>query len=71
MSEVGRKIQKLREEKEMSIQELALKVRVGKKTIEDYEKGILIPNVQTLMKISTALDVPATELADSRYHKTT
>ncbi|WP_050616212.1 helix-turn-helix domain-containing protein [Bacillus testis] len=70
MSEIGRKIYKYREEKAISVQELALKVRCGTKTIEEYEKGTLIPNVQTLMKLSTALDVPATELADAQYHKT-
>ncbi len=46
----------------MSQEELAQKVRVGIHTIEKYESGEQIPSTQTLLKLSTVLDLPATEL---------
>ena len=64
MSNVGINIRKYREIKNLTIEELALKVRVGTKTLESYENGENIPNLQTVLKISTALDVPASELLD-------
>lgn len=64
MSKVGKNIKSWRENKNMSIQELALKIRCGAKTIEKYESGVNIPNIQTILKISTALDVPASEFID-------
>lgn len=58
----GEKVRLLRELNHMNQQELAFKVRVGPGTIEKYETGNLIPDTQTLLKLSTVLDVPATEL---------
>jgi len=48
----------------MSQEELAQKVRVGIHTIEKYESGEQIPSTQTLLKLSTVLDLPATELLE-------
>ena len=64
MSNVGVKIRNYREMKNLTIEELALKIRVGTKTLKSYENGENIPNLQTVLKISTALDVPASELLD-------
>lgn len=62
MSKIGKNIQRYRENKNVTIEELALKIRCGTKTLENYENGTNTPTIQTVMKISTALDVPASEL---------
>ena len=62
MSVIGKNIKCCRERAKMSQQELALKIRVGTKTIEMYESGEKVPDTQTVLKISTVLDVPASEL---------
>ena len=59
MSKVGINIRNIRESKGMTLEQLALKVRCGTKTMENYENGTAIPNSDTILKISTALDVPA------------
>lgn len=59
---VGQNIKTCRERRNLSKEELALKLRVGTKTIEKYESGELLPNNETILKISTVLDVPASEL---------
>ncbi|WP_144554639.1 helix-turn-helix domain-containing protein [Bacillus sp. X1(2014)] len=62
MNTIGQTIKNAREMLHMSQEELAQKVRVGIHTIEKYESGEQIPSTQTLLKLSTALDLPATEL---------
>ena len=62
MSQIGVNIRKFREEKNLSQQQLAVKIRCGTKKIEDYENGITSPNLDTILKISTVLDIPAAEL---------
>jgi transcriptional regulator with XRE-family HTH domain len=64
MSTIGENIKMYREQRKMSQQELALKVRVGTATIQKYESGEQIPDTQTILKLSTALDVPASELME-------
>ncbi|MGN1400214.1 MAG: helix-turn-helix domain-containing protein [Bacillus sp. (in: firmicutes)] len=65
MSTVGQNIKRYREDRNMAAEELAFKIRCGTKTLENYENGTYIPNLQTILKISTALDVPASELLES------
>ncbi|NWN93876.1 MAG: helix-turn-helix transcriptional regulator [Bacillus sp. (in: Bacteria)] len=43
----------------MSIEELAVKARIGKHTLGQYETGEQIPTTQTILKLSTVLDVAA------------
>jgi transcriptional regulator with XRE-family HTH domain len=62
MNTIGQTIKNAREMLNMSQEELAQKVRVGTTTIEKYESGEQIPSTQTLLKLSTVLDLPATEL---------
>ncbi|WP_026567927.1 helix-turn-helix domain-containing protein [Bacillus sp. UNC41MFS5] len=62
MNTIGQTIKNAREMLHMSQEELAQKVRVGIHTIEKYESGEQIPSTQTLLKLSTVLDLPATEL---------
>ncbi|MBA4536045.1 helix-turn-helix transcriptional regulator [Bacillus aquiflavi] len=66
MSEIGKNIKLWRERRGMTAQELALKIRVGTKTIENYESGEQIPNTNTILKISTVLDVPASDLQGNK-----
>lgn len=62
MNTIGQTIKNARELLNMSQEELAQKVRVGTQTIEKYESGEQIPSNQTLLKLSTVLDLPASEL---------
>lgn len=64
MNSIGLKIKTYREQLKMTQEELAQKVRVGTQTIEKYETGEQIPSTQTLLKLSTVLDIPASELLD-------
>ncbi|GMB08990.1 helix-turn-helix domain-containing protein [Thermolongibacillus altinsuensis] len=64
MSTIGENIRMYREQRKMSQQDLALKVRVGVATIQKYEAGEQIPDTSTILKICTALDVPASELLE-------
>ncbi|WP_070121233.1 helix-turn-helix domain-containing protein [Bacillus marinisedimentorum] len=61
---VGANIRLNRENCKMSVEELALKTRLGCRTIEKYESGEQLPDLQTILKISTVLDVPASELLE-------
>lgn len=58
----GENIRTCRERRNMTREELALKLRVGPQRIEAYESGRLIPSNQTILKLSTVLDIPASEL---------
>ncbi|MGG0716056.1 helix-turn-helix transcriptional regulator [Robertmurraya massiliosenegalensis] len=62
MGSIGDNIKLYRERANMSQEELAVKIRVGTTRIEKYETGQHIPTRETLLKISTVLDVPAAEL---------
>ncbi|MFS0862555.1 helix-turn-helix domain-containing protein [Fredinandcohnia sp. 179-A 10B2 NHS] len=68
MNRFGENLKMVREQKNMTVQELALNVRVGSGTIEKYEKGAKAPDIQTLLRISTVLDVPASELSEEIYY---
>ncbi|MCM3388217.1 helix-turn-helix domain-containing protein [Ureibacillus chungkukjangi] len=54
----------LREEKNWSLEELSKKVQVGVEKLAQYENGDLTPSVQTVLKLSTVLEVPASNLMD-------
>ncbi|MBM4760701.1 helix-turn-helix transcriptional regulator [Bacillus sp. B15-48] len=69
MTSIGKNLRTLREERNMSLEELAIKARVGKDTIEKYETGEKIPNNQTILRLSTILDVPASELLNENGKK--
>lgn len=54
----------LREERKLSLNDLALKTRVGVARLQSYESGEETPSVQTIMKLSSALEAPASNLLD-------
>jgi len=62
MNSMGKTIKMYRERLNMTQEELAQKMRVGAHTIAKYESGEQIPSNQTILKLSTVLDIPASEL---------
>jgi len=66
MASIGEIIKSLREEQGLSLEELATKTRVGKDTIMKYESGEKVPTNQTILKLSTVLDVPASVLLNKK-----
>ncbi|MDR7079069.1 transcriptional regulator with XRE-family HTH domain [Neobacillus niacini] len=69
MNTIGSTIKTYREHLKMTKEELAQKIRVGIHTIDKYESGEQIPSSQTLLKLSTALDIPASELSSDQLDK--
>ncbi|KIL48428.1 helix-turn-helix domain-containing protein [Jeotgalibacillus campisalis] len=66
MSCFGENLKRVRTEQNLSIEELALKARLGIKTLESYEADEAMPTTQTILKLSTVLDVPASVLVEKR-----
>ncbi|MEH7109401.1 helix-turn-helix domain-containing protein [Bacillus sp. JJ1764] len=66
MNSIGITIKNAREMRNMTQEELAQKIRVGLQTIEKYESGEQLPSSQTILKLSTVLDIAASELLE--YH---
>lgn len=54
----------LREERNMSLDDLALKTRIGVTRLQSYESGQETPSMQTILKLSNALETPASNLLD-------
>lgn len=54
----------LREERNWSLQDLSLKTQLGIEKLNSYETGTSVPSVQTLLKLSNVLEVPASNLVD-------
>lgn len=54
----------LREERNLSLDELALKTRIGVAKLQAYESGEEVPSNQTILILSNALEVPASNLVD-------
>ena len=61
MSNIARNLRQYREDHNLTQQELALKLRIGTRKIEMYESGEAIPDTQTILRLSTVLDIPASE----------
>ena len=49
----------LRLKKGMSQEELAVRIHVVRQTVSKWEKGLSVPDAQTLIQIAQALEVPA------------
>ncbi|MFC7322151.1 helix-turn-helix domain-containing protein [Halobacillus campisalis] len=67
---VGDNIKKYRQLKEFTIEDLAMKSRIGVQTLESYESNSREPELDTLLKISTVLDIPASELVEHQTDHT-
>ncbi|WP_018661885.1 helix-turn-helix domain-containing protein [Heyndrickxia acidiproducens] len=69
MNTFGEKLSFYRKQSGLSVEELALKARIGKNTLEQYESGKQIPTMQTILKLSTVLDVAAEVFLDALKQK--
>lgn len=56
--QVGRHLKKLREERGLSLSELARRSKIGKGTLSELEGGQRNPTLETLYAITTELGVP-------------
>ena len=54
----------LREQRNLSLEDLSKKTQVGVEKLASYEKGELTPSIQTLLKLSNVLEVPVSNLMD-------
>ncbi|MFF5995879.1 helix-turn-helix transcriptional regulator [Lysinibacillus sp. KU-BSD001] len=57
-------LKQLREERNWSLEDLSKKTQVGVEKLAMYENGELTPSVQTILKLSNVLEVPASNLMD-------
>lgn len=67
MQSLGENIKLSRQNRNMSQEELAKKICVGTETIRRYEADLQTPDNQTILNISTVLDIPASELLERSY----
>ncbi len=67
---VGVQIAKRRKEREFTQEQLAELVSVSTETISRLERGVSVPSLKTLEKISQALNIPLKELFDFEYLST-
>ena len=61
---IHEQLKMLREEKNWSLEELSLKTQLGVEKLAAYEKGEQTPSIQTILKLSNVLEVPASNLMD-------
>ncbi|HWI48008.1 MAG TPA: helix-turn-helix transcriptional regulator [Rummeliibacillus sp.] len=59
----------LRKERNLTLDDLSLKTRVGVEKLARYESGEETPSEQTLLKLSNALEVPVSNLLDGLEKK--
>ncbi len=69
MNSIGENIKTCRENRHLTREELARKMRMGPRKIEEYESGKQIPSNETLLRLSTILDIPASVLIDAGQEK--
>lgn len=60
--DLGLRIRQLRNEKHMSQEELAFKAGISPAHLGQIERAVKNPTIDTIGKISSALDIPVTEL---------
>lgn len=57
----------LRSEKNLSIEELSLRTQISIEKLTAYENGEQIPSTQTILILSTVLEVPVSNLIDGLH----
>lgn len=60
--EIGSRIKKRRKELKLTQKELALKIGMAEVSIQQYERGVRCPNLQTRILIANALNCPYGDL---------
>ncbi|MBQ3046315.1 MAG: helix-turn-helix domain-containing protein [Clostridia bacterium] len=63
-------IKKLRKEKEMSQEELALRLNVVRQTVSKWEQNLSVPDSEMLIKIAEVFEVPVSRLLGERVEET-
>ncbi len=58
----------LREERNWSLEELSRKTQIGVEKLALYENGESTPSIQTVLKLSNVLEVPASNLMDTLHN---
>jgi transcriptional regulator with XRE-family HTH domain len=58
VSSIGPKLQRLRQEQRLSLQQLAVRAEVSAAAIHKIERNDMVPTITTLLKISAALERP-------------
>ncbi|WP_082233515.1 helix-turn-helix domain-containing protein [Halobacillus massiliensis] len=66
---IGENIKKYRDTKGFTKEELSLRSRIGVQVLESYENNERVPELDTILKISTVLDIPASELMESEENE--
>ncbi|MGE7623089.1 helix-turn-helix domain-containing protein [Viridibacillus sp. NPDC096237] len=62
-------LRQLRGERNISLEELSLQVRVSAEKLGRYESGEDVPSIETIFKLSNALEVPLSNLTDGlQFH---
>jgi len=64
---IGEQVAKIRREREITQEQLAELVGVATETISRLERGVSIPSLKTLTKISQALHISLRDLFDLEY----
>ena len=62
--QIHEQLKLLREERNWTLEDLSKKAQVGVEKLALYEKGEVTPSVQTILKLSNILEVPASNLMD-------
>ena len=68
---LGEQIKILRKSKGMSQEELANQLHVSRQTLSKWENGNSVPDAETLIRISQALDVTVNNLLDNTVEEET
>ena len=57
MRDIGKNVKQIRESKQLTQDDLAAKLFVSRQTISNYETGRTRPDIETLIKLSSVLDI--------------
>ena len=57
MRDIGKNIKQVRESKQLTQDDLAAKLFISRQTISNYETGRTRPDIETLIKLSSVLDI--------------
>lgn len=60
----SKQLKALREEKNLTLEELSKKTQIGIEKLKSFENGSSIPSTQTILILSNALEVPVSNLVD-------
>jgi transcriptional regulator with XRE-family HTH domain len=63
---LGNRLRRLREEKSMTLEQLATKADIGIGSVSEIERGLRSPNVSTLTALASALGLECYELLSGK-----